>query len=498
MHQSIAINRVYKKGGNKVATQRNRRARSTPNSKSASLELVWEGKERDLTDLILKAPRVPLTTREIIPPTCKRNFDREPNLLIHADNKLAMGALLKRFRGKLSLIYVDPPFDVGTDFQAKLAIGKNTYRSKDGSSVKIDAYRDRWGKQYQSYLQMLFERLLLARELLSDQGSLYLHCDHRRTAPLRLVLEEVFGSENYINECIWLYKTGGMPEKLGFGRKHDTIHFVAKDRKYTTWNPQKEKSYLGHRYGFSNIKIYEDENGPFTRVNMRDVWDVAALRGNQPERVDYPTQKPETLLERIVRASSNEGDLVADLFCGSGTLGAVAESLKRRWIMVDSSPLALHTTRKRMIERRSKLVEANASPRSIHVMSFPEKTPTEIKKRGQNSKKLETIDVNARLIYNGSEANKGFGVELVSYSVPSEVEGGLELVDFWGIDSDFNSGQPFRYDWCEYRTRQERVLGFKSPCNWLGSNRNETRIGVRVVDVFGNETTIHLTLRPKR
>lgn len=164
-----------------------------------------------------------------------------------------------------------------------------------------------------------------------------------------MIATEHFGSSNLINEVIWLYKTGGMPEKLGWGRKHDNILFYTKNTEKARWNPQKEKSYLMHKYGFSNIEIFTDENGQYTLVNCRDVFDIPALRGNQPERVDFSTQEPEALLERIILASSNPSDLVADFFCGSGTTLAVAEKLGRRWIGCDLGRWAIHVTRKRLL-----------------------------------------------------------------------------------------------------------------------------------------------------
>ena len=284
------------------------------------------------------------------------------NLLIRGENSAIMSALLPDFAGKVDLIYLDPPFDIGSDIPAHISFGSNSSRSAPKSDLfKVVAYGDSWGKGKESYIKMILDRLLLCKELLSERGSLYLHCDYRTTAWTRLVLEEVFGRRNYVNECIWHYRTGGMPEKIGYGRKHDTIHFVVKDPSRAIWNPQKEKSYLGHKYGFSNIDIQEDDRGHYTMVQLRDVWTIPALRGNQPERVDYPTQKPEALLDRIIRASSNENSIVADFFCGSGTTGVVAERLNRRWIMCDQGDLAIHTCRKRLFDLHSEFHRSGLS-----------------------------------------------------------------------------------------------------------------------------------------
>ncbi|WP_457571925.1 site-specific DNA-methyltransferase [Desulfovulcanus sp.] len=271
------------------------------------------------------------------------------NKLFWGENFLVLQTLADKFVGKIDLIYIDPPFATGINFSFQRPIGEKTYRDKHYQIVDL-AYRDCWDKGLPSYLSMIQERLRLMYNLLSDRGSLYVHVDYRVSAYLRLILDEIFGPENFINEIIWFYKTGGMPEKLGFGRKHDNILFYVKDRTKAIWNPQKEKSYLMHKYGFANIEIFKDERGEYTLVNCRDVFDISALRGNQPERVDYPTQKPEALLERIIKASTNPGDLVADFFCGSGTTLCVAEKLGRRWLGSDLGRWAVHVTKKRLLQ----------------------------------------------------------------------------------------------------------------------------------------------------
>ena len=272
------------------------------------------------------------------------------NKLIWGDNLLVMGSLLEKFAGKIDLIYIDPPFATGADFSFETPIGDaGNHIFKEQSIIEERIYRDTWGSGNASYLGMMQKRLTIMKDLLSDNGSIYVHLDWRMAPLIRLLLDEIFGSENRINEVIWLYKTGGMPEKLGWGRKHDNLLFYTKVPSKARWNPQKEKSYLMHKYGFSNIEILSDEQGQYTLVNCRDVFDIPALRGNQPERVNYPTQKPEALLDRIIHASSNEGDIVADFFCGSGTTLAVAEKLNRRWIGCDLGRWGIHITRKRML-----------------------------------------------------------------------------------------------------------------------------------------------------
>ena len=211
------------------------------------------------------------------------------NRLIYGDNLLAMAALLAgddhtpSLRGQVDLIYIDPPFDSKADYRTKVRLPGVEIEQKP-TVIEQFGYSDTWCLGTASYLAMITPRLILMRELLADTGSIYVHLDWHVGHYVKLVMDELFGKKNYINECIWHYKTGGMPEKLGFGRKHDTIHFYAKNSNNSYWSPQREKSYLRHSYGFSNIEIFQDEHGPYTLVNLRDVWDISALRGNQPEK----------------------------------------------------------------------------------------------------------------------------------------------------------------------------------------------------------------------
>ena len=279
----------------------------------------------------------------------------EPNFknrtLYHRDN-------LKILRGMNSetvdLIATDPPFNKNRDFHAtpdSLAAGA---KFQDRWSWERDVHQD-WVDQITDDYPRLMEaiesarfahsdgmgafmcfmavRLLEMRRVLKPTGSIYLHFDSTASHYVKAVMDAIFGWKNFRNEIVWLYKTGGV-SKRWFGRKHDTLLFYSKSAKYV-FNPQKEKSYLSHKYGFSNIEIHQDKQGYFTMVTMRDVWDVPALRGNQPEATGYPTQKPLALYERIIRASSNEGDIVLDPFCGCATTPVAAERLGRQWVGID-------------------------------------------------------------------------------------------------------------------------------------------------------------------
>jgi site-specific DNA-methyltransferase (adenine-specific)/adenine-specific DNA-methyltransferase len=352
------------------------------------VELVWNGKTSEVSNIVLPFQVI----EQVDEPRAEKPEDAAAQLsmfdergrqlkgwankLIWGDNKLILSSLKNgplreeiEAQGGLKLIYIDPPFDVGADFSMDIEIGGDTFTKKPNILEEL-AYRDTWGKGADSFIAMIYERLALMRDLLAEDGSIYVHCDWRVTPLVRLCMDDIFGPSNYINECIWLYKTGGMPEKLGYGRKHDTIHFSVRNRQKAIWNIQKEKSYLSHNYGFSNIELFSDDRGTYSLVNLRDVWDIAALRGNQPEKVAYPTQKPEALLERIIQASSNEGDLVADFFCGSGTMAAVAETLGRKWIVADLGKFAIHTTRKRMIGVQRELKAEGKDYRAFEILNL--------------------------------------------------------------------------------------------------------------------------------
>ena len=262
--------------------------------------------------------------------------------LFHGDNL----QYLRRIADEtIHLIVTDPPFNKDRDFGE--AFSDRWSWARDARAEWIDHIGDRCppllsviytarqtaGDSMSAYLCWLGIRLLELHRLLRPEGSLYLHIDHRAHAYIKLALDAIFGVANFRNDIVWLYKTGGI-SKRWFGRKHDNILFYSKTDRYT-FHPQREKSYLSHKYGFSNIEIERDDGGYFRQVAMRDVWDIPALRGNQPEATGFPTQKPLALVERIIKAASNEGDIVLDPFCGSGTTAIAAEKLGRQWLMMD-------------------------------------------------------------------------------------------------------------------------------------------------------------------
>jgi len=287
------------------------------------------------------------------------------NKLIWGDNLLVMCSLLEKFAGKIGVICSDPPFAVGADFSFRTQIGDGDLETeKEQSIIEEKAYRDTWGKGVQSYIAMMSERLTIMKELLSSKGALYLHCDWHVNHYIRGILDEIFGEDAFVNEIAWHYFGFKRKTSKNFPRKHDTI-LVYGSSDERTWNVQYKPhrpEYIARFKKDKNGRLYRDDVNPTgggTRTIYLDdvagdivdsVWDdIPPVNPMGSERWDYDTQKPEDLLQRIIKASSNEGDLVADFFCGSGTTLAVAEKLGRRWICCDLSRYAVHVTRKRLL-----------------------------------------------------------------------------------------------------------------------------------------------------
>jgi DNA modification methylase len=281
------------------------------------------------------------------------------NSIFWGDNKQVLSHLLKNYRGKVDLIYIDPPFDSKADYVKKVKLNGQKLDGLDQGVIEQMQYTDMWEKD--EYLQFMYERLIILRELLSDTGSIYLHCDWHKNSHLRLIMDEVFGEENLINEIVWSYRRWTV-QSDSFQSMHDTIYFYVKNSKKYTYNRQKEdfsektqvakyeRKIVGGRAVQDKTKEMErDGEG----VAMRDVWDISYLHPVAIDRTGYPTQKPKELLERIVVSSSNEGDLVMDCFMGSGTTCAVAQKLGRRFIGCDINKGAIITT----TERLNKILE---------------------------------------------------------------------------------------------------------------------------------------------
>lgn len=398
------------------------------NKQELPLGLYWKGKRTKVDRIVL-----PFQSLEVVETINESRATREKekgtifrqdpnamdvewrNKLIWGDNKYVMSALLEKYAGKIDLIYIDPPFATGANFSTTVEVGDNEVEiTKEASAIEELAYRDTWGKGLDSFLQMMYDRLVLMRELLSVKGTIFIHLDYHVNSHVRLMCDEIFGYDNLVNEIIWRRKSAAAWSSNRFGITNDTILFYSKTDTFT-FNPtfskddDNTKKYIEERfkfddgdgrkymksplinplnrpnlrYEFEGVKppktgwLYskermqimynnnelvmpKDKEGRIYRKIFEDtyqgqpiqnVWaDIPIVNPMAIERLDYPTQKPEALLERIIKACSSEGDLVADLFCGSGTTAAVAEKLGRRWITSDLGRYAIHTARKRFLE----------------------------------------------------------------------------------------------------------------------------------------------------
>ena len=391
------------------------------------VELIWDGKTNEKSNVCL-----PFQTIEVVDEPRKKgvtvvkqsglydNFDIDgrgrqikgwSNKLIWGDNKLILSSLKNgplrqeiEAQGGIKLIYIDPPFDVGADFSMDIQVGDESITKKSNVLEEI-AYRDTWGNGADSFISMIYERLNLMKDLLAPDGSIYVHCDYRVSSYLKLILDEIFGKDQFRNELIWHYQTYQGQVRNYFPRKHDTILYYTKSSKstfhllkddnpeqtidFTRWNmylnennqimgdfyPENDSRFKGYYNRF--VKEHHRKPGKGDVIlqiegnTIDSVWDVKAIDPkNKEERLGYPTQKPTKLLERIIKASSNENDLVADFFCGSGTTLAVAEKLGRKWIGSDLGKFAIHTTRKRMINIQRALKDSGKDYRSFEILNL--------------------------------------------------------------------------------------------------------------------------------
>ena len=285
------------------------------------------------------------------------------NRLCYGDNLLVMQALLNgdestglpSMRGMIDLIYIDPPYDSKADYRTKITLPGFDIEQKPNVMEQF-AYSDMWKEGTVSYLRNIYPRLYLMKELLSDSGSIYVHLDWHVGYYVKILLDEIFDKDNFRNEIIWAYTSGGAGDST-FAKKHDLIYFYTKSYNYK-FEQQRYRRYVDKSKGYDpRIKYYYDEErGQEYRLNiLSDVWtDIGIISPNGFERTGYATQKPEALLERIIKASSNENSIVADFFGGSGTTATVAEKLGRRWITSDFGKPANMIMRKRLIDNEAK------------------------------------------------------------------------------------------------------------------------------------------------
>jgi site-specific DNA-methyltransferase (adenine-specific)/adenine-specific DNA-methyltransferase len=411
------------------------------------VELVWNGKSRDVCTTVLPFQSLEHVDepRQEAPEIQSDLFDTRgrqlkgwTNKLIWGDNKLILsslksGALRRQIEdaGGLKLIYIDPPFDVGADFSMDIEIGGETFH-KEANLLEQIAYRDTWGRGADSFISMIYERLILMRDLMAEDASIYLHIEPDVGNLIRVVLDEVFGRDSLRTEIAWKRTSSHGNVSRTYGEIWESIYFYSKSAERWTWNEQhipfdkdyieshftgreadgrrfttsdmvnpgyrpnlcyEYKGYKPHRNGWKvslekmteldkqgrlyfptetegriRLKRYLDETPGQTAQNL---WtDISPINSQAREAQGYKTQKPEALIERIIKASSNEGDLVADFFCGSGTTAAVAEKLGRKWICTDLGKFGIHTTRKRLIGVQRELKDTGKPFRAFEVLNL--------------------------------------------------------------------------------------------------------------------------------
>ena len=366
------------------------------------VELVWNGKTSEVCNIVLpfqvieqvdepraeKAEKQKLQTDLFSMDARGRQLKGWTNKLIWGDNKLILSSLKNgplreeiEKQGGIKLMAIDPPFDVGADFSMDIEIGDDTF-TKNPNILEEIAYRDTWGNGADSFIAMIYERLILMRDLLAEDGSVYVHCDARVNWAIRCCLDAIFGPDFMRNEIIWHYEN-----KLGtgwgaktFDSRHDTLLKFSKGKRYLH-NEIVEKGKVekmqpvtqkidGKRVWLKN----DDGSLKYAMGNTErpvgDVWTIPIINPVASERLDYPTQKPERLIERIILSASNPGDLVADFFCGSGTTAAVAEKLGRKWIATDLGKFAIHTTRKRLIGVQRELKAEGKDYRAFEILNL--------------------------------------------------------------------------------------------------------------------------------
>lgn len=391
------------------------------------VELVWNGKTPEVTNTVLPFQTIEHIDEPRMDGDLKlqwslfdldekwRQLSGWTNKLIWWDNKLILSSLknwplrreIEREWG-IKLIYIDPPFDVGADFSMKVEIGDEEF-TKSPTVLEELAYRDTWGKWADSFISMIYERLRLMRDLLADDGSIYVHCDWRMEWYIRLILEELFGKGYFMNTVTWLRDSAAKWAKKTskqWSREGDTIICFKKSsnsvyntiykeelsdtqlREYMYKDPdgREFKKVTLWDYSEKSIAEFKKQNLIYTSSTGREykkyyldeaqfaiwsIWtDIVNLSKWQKEQLWYPTQKPEKLLQRIIEASSNPWDLVADFFCGSGTTLAVAEKLGRKWIGSDIGKFGIHTTRKRMIGVQRQMKEAKKDWRAFEILNL--------------------------------------------------------------------------------------------------------------------------------
>ena len=389
-----------------------------------------------------------------------------------------------KYVGSVQMIYIDPPFMTGQNYYFSQRVGVAGWNGDRSDTIKHIAYKDASSREKDSYLSMMKRILKTAHRLLSPDGSIFVHVDYRLNSYMRIMLDEVFGEENFLNEIIWQYNSGGRSTKH-FSRKHDSILFYRKTERHyfniaesatirgTTKRNNMKKGIDEQGKVFYSIKsagreyrYYEDEY-----INPGDVWnDISHLQQKDPNRTGYDTQKPEKLIERILKVSTRAGDLVMDLFAGSGTLPAVAQKHGRNWVAVDSSIFSLHVTRKRIINIQNenasfKLTFYHSESFSEPVINYIPQFECSLVENGQLEITLKQYSTDCSMLLQSRD----------------NLQNGLGLIDYWAVGY-INEGV-FKTTTFETRSlKRPDLMGVLKIYPAEGKT-----IGMHVVNVYGKQ-----------
>ncbi|MHA1149620.1 MAG: site-specific DNA-methyltransferase [Promethearchaeota archaeon] len=444
------------------------------------------------------------------------------NLLFYGDNLLVLNYILKSLKEKINLIYFDPPFATGGEYNYKVIIGKGDNSKNAKFWIRPKAYNDSWNKGLHTYLNFIHKRIILLKSVLAKNGSIYVHLDWHISHYVKLILDEIFGRENFRNEIIWSYPAASVQTKRFFVRSYDSILFYTNSNEYIFNDDQNiymeysdrvknalksDKNGIYYHRGGSHDgkklsqKVYIKKPGVFPR----DVWkDIPYVRANTLEYQGFATQKPERLLKRIILASSNEGDIVADFFCGSGTTLATAEKLNRRWIGCDLTNQAIHITRKRIlnISKSNDLFSwkrnYNQDPSPFLLIgSDLKQNPLILCQKFLSAAETNDFIIKKsdepKLILSYNLIGNEISIEIDDYNVPfrkklskkilKNITSNLDFLDYWAIDYNYKE-DVFNCMWTCYRTPKERSLSQKSPY-YRYSKKGSYIIRIKSVDIFG-------------
>jgi adenine-specific DNA-methyltransferase len=592
-----------------------------------TIRMEWDGKPEQVDRV-----RLPFQTVERIDrprPAGVQDAPSAPNTLVWGDNKLVMSSLLAEYAEAVKLVYLDPPISIGADFSMELQVG-DTQLVKQPSIIEEHAYRETWGAGYDSYCSMMYERLILARELLTSDGTIYVHCNWRVSHLLKLLLDEVFGVERFMCQVIWKRPYLRKPLTRRWASTDDVLLVATKSSSYTfnvLYAPYSEEYSKRFNlrdargaYCWIDIGTYSAErfqklssegrvrlpDRPGTKPRIKhylkegkgvlvgSLWtDITPIKLLPEENTGYDYQKPEALARRVIEASSNEGDLIADFFCGSGTTLVAAENLKRRWIGCDLSRFAIHTTRKRLLKNPNclpfdiknlgsyerqhwqantdegtvreylntilalyhaeptngfRLLHGHKAGRMVHIgatdapvtlqeaeevmdemaangvaccdllgweweMGLHDTLPEGARRRGldvrlrQIPREVMERKVNdagsvqffdlAFVDFEVYRQGRAFRAKLTDFVIPNEelipkearesIATWSDLVDYWSVDFDYRD-PVFHSRWQSCRMRNKSELATESDwCEYPDSG--DRVIAVKVVDIFGNDTT---------